>query len=568
MITYQVTFRDTGHYDLFAHIYVGPGGYNDDSFFAGKGFGIKNETTDADWVFINGLAGVGFSGATDVVKDAGTAGSEVWKWVNITNNLFPADSRDTFIVRSDNLTRTFQIGSREDGLNIDKFAFGKSRLYFTVDALDKSLAGSATIPQVDSSNYYKGPPLAQGLSKFLGNVMASDNIFANYWNQITPGNEGKWGSIATSSDTTAWNWSGLDAIYNYAVNHNLIFKDHTLIWGSQQPSWISSLDQASQLKYIETWMRQVGKRYAKIDMVDVVNEALPTHNPPDGQNGRANYKAALGGDGATGWDWVIKAFSLARKYLPNSKLLINDYGIINDDNATTSYLTIINLLKAQGLIDGIGVQGHRFELERASTTTLKNNLDRLAATGLPIYISEMDLGNLDNAGTPDDNQQLQLYQTIFPVLWLHPGVKGITLWGYVEGEMWQSSCYLVLKDGTWRPALTWIAQYVKDHTPLGVEEIQNSVPSDVSLEQNFPNPFSTSTEITFSIKVLADVNLKIYNNLGMEVATLISGKMSTGKYSFTWDTKDSNGSEVGGGIYYCKLIAGNKILTRKMLLIK
>ena len=61
----------------------------------------------------------------------------------------------------------------------------------------------------------------------------------------------------------------------------------------------------------------------------------------------------------------------------------------------------------------LSVQGHRFELERADTNVLKRNLDRLAATGLPIYISEFDLGNLGNSGTPDDEQQLQLYKKIF-----------------------------------------------------------------------------------------------------------------------------------------------------------
>ncbi len=569
IITFQVTFEDSGNYNLFAHIYVGSGGFDDDSFFAGKGFGIKSVTNSADWVLINGLAGVGFFDTTDIVDAAGTAGSEVWKWVNITKNLFPADiSMHAFSAPLTNLTQTFQIGSREDGLNIDKFSFGKIQLYFTVDELNKGLAGSATKPVIDLDNFYKGPALAQGLTKFLGNVMASDHIFANYWNQITPGNEGKWGSIASSSDTLTWNWSGLDAIYNYAINHNLIFKDHTLIWGSQQPTWISSLGQTQQLKYIETWIRQVGQRYSKIDMIDVVNEALPGHNPPDGQNSRANYKNALGGDGNTGWDWVINAFVMARKYLPDTKLLINDYGIINDNTATTTYLTIINLLKDRGLIDGIGVQGHRFELEKANTTTLINNLDRLYATGLPIYISEMDLGNLDNAGVPDDNQQLQLYQKIFPVLWSHPGVKGITLWGYVEGEMWQSSCYLVLKNGTWRPALTWLAQYIKDNTPAATNEIEYIFHDDITLEQNYPNPFSTSTEIIFSMAEPANVSLKIYNNLGIEVATLVDGYFNPGKYSVNWNTENSSGSEIKEGIYYCKLIAGKEIIVRKMLLIK
>jgi endo-1,4-beta-xylanase len=275
IITYQVTFQDSGNYNLFARARVGSGNWDDDSFFSGRGFGNKNDTASVDWVVINGLAGAGYISPTDVVNEMGTAGSEVWKWINITQNFFPIDStKGIFYVSTDSLTKTFQIGSREDGLDFDKFAFGKSNLYFTVNALDNVLPGSDTIEPPDSSNYYQGPPLAQDSPKFLGNVMANDNIFANYWNQLTPGNEGKWGSVAGSSDTTRWNWSGLDALYNYSKEHNLIYKHHTLIWGAQQPSWISSLDSAAQYNYIETWIRMVGERYPDIDMVDVVNEPL------------------------------------------------------------------------------------------------------------------------------------------------------------------------------------------------------------------------------------------------------------------------------------------------------
>ena len=56
-------------------------------------------------------------------------------------------------------------------------------------------------------------------------------------------------------------------------------------------------------------------------------------------------------DGATGWDWVITSFQLARQAFPNAKLLINEYGTENDANARNQYLNIINLLKARGLID-------------------------------------------------------------------------------------------------------------------------------------------------------------------------------------------------------------------------
>jgi endo-1,4-beta-xylanase len=572
IITYQVSFQDSGYYNLFARIRVGSGGYDDDSFFYGRGFGGKRDTASADWVFINGLAGAGFSNVADYVDGPGTLGSQIWKWVNVTQNFYQGVSpAKSFYVSKDSLLKTFQIASREDGLQIDKIAFGKSQLYFTVDALNNGLPGSTTKTKPDSSKYYQGPPIAQGASKFLGNAYGdvADNIFQRYWNQLTPGNAGKWGSVAGTQDTSKWNWTGLDRAYKCAMDNNLIFKEHTLIWGSQQPSWISSLDSTQQIRFIETWFRMVGKRYPKIDMVDVVNEPLAGHNPPDGGGSpaRANYKNALGGNGKTGWDWVIKAFTMARQYLPNAKLLINDFGIINDDNATNSYLIIINLLKGRGLIDGIGVQGHRFEFESANTSTLKSNLDKLAATGLPIYITEMDLGNLNNYGAPNDDQQLQLYKSIFPVLWEHTGVKGITLWGYLEGQMWQTTCHLVLADGTWRPAMQWLAKYIKDSI-TGVEQKANELPANFKLEQNYPNPFNPATIISFRIPVSAKTILKVYDILGREVTTLLDENLNAGVYHVTWNANNSAGSPVASGTYFYRLISGNDVIIQKMLLIR
>jgi endo-1,4-beta-xylanase len=563
MITYHVTLPDEGYYNLFAHIRVGPNGFDDDSFFYGKGFGAKDDTASADWVFINGLATAGFSDSTDYVDGPGTLGNQVWKWVNITKNSYQGTPGDSFYVSIDSLTRTFQIGSREDGLDIDEFAFGKSNLYYTVGDLNNDLPGSATISTPDTGTIWTGPAFATGMTKFIGSAY-QPNVepnFSNYWTQVTPENAGKWGSVAASSDTTQWNWGGLDATYNFAENNHLVFKDHNLIWGNQQPSWISSLDSAQQIKYIETWIRMVGQRYPKTDMIDVVNE--PLHNPPDGNSGHANYMNALGGRGATGWDWVIKAYQLARKYLPNAKLLINDYSIINDNSATTSYLQVINLLKDRGLIDGIGVQAHRFSLENADTTTVKNNLAKLGATGLPVYVSELDLGNLGDAGTPDDNQQLQLYKKYFPILWRSPAVKGITIWGYIQGLTWNNTTYLVRSDGTARPALLWLAQYVKDNPITGIKETASNIPSKYELDQNYPNPFNPSTNIRYSITKASKVTLKIYDILGREVQTLVNRVQAPGRYTITF-----NAQNLASGVYFYQINAGNFTATKKLMLLK
>ena len=561
----QVTFADSGYYNLFVRVRVGPNASNDDSFFYGNGFGSKNDTAGGDWIFINGLYSAGFTDASAWVDAAGTVGNNLWKWVNVTKNNYQGVLGAPFYVSPDSLTKTFEIGSREDGLDVDKIAFGKNWLYFTVQNLDSVQNGSPTMTStvVDSSKFWKGPALATGSPKFLGNIPREpiENAFTYYWNQVTPENAGKWGSVGTSTDTTQWNWSRLDAQYNYAMTNHLPYKHHTLIWGQQQPSWISSLDAATQYKYIETWFRNVGQRYPNIDMVDVVNEAMIGHNPPDGQNGHPNYIKALGGEGLTMWDWLINAYKLARKYLPKAKLLINDYNIINNDGATDSYVQIVNLLKSQNLIDGIGEQAHSGQLQGIDTTVLIRNLNKLGATGLPVYITEFDMGNANDAGTPDDEYQLQQYKKYFPLLWRHPAVKGITLWGYLPG-MWVTTGYLVRSDGTTRPAFNWLAQFIKDN-PTGVETTSSGMPSAYQLSQNFPNPFNPVTTIRYSITKTSNVSLKVFDMLGREVQTLVNTMQAPGQYSVTL-----NAQNFGSGVYFYRLSAGTFMETKRLMVLK
>ncbi|HEY5960901.1 MAG TPA: endo-1,4-beta-xylanase, partial [Polyangiaceae bacterium] len=243
-------------------------------------------------------------------------------------------------------------------------------------------------------------------NKFFGTASegAADNAnLLSYFNQLTPGNAGKWGSVEATRDQM--NWAALDEAYNFAQANNIPFKLHTLIWGQQQPAWLNALTPAEQLAEIQQWMAAASARYPKVAMVDVVNE--PLHAVPA-------YSAALGGAGATGWDWVVKSFEMARQYFPNAELLVNDYNVEAMDSWATDYLNVINVLNARGLVDGIGLQAHF--LERAELPVVATNLDRFAATGLPIYVSELDV-NFAN-----DARQAQRMRDLFTMFWNHPSV--------------------------------------------------------------------------------------------------------------------------------------------------
>ncbi len=319
-------------------------------------------------------------------------------------------------------------------------------------------------------------PIAAGQSKFLGCAFSTTQSanFQNYWNQATPENGGKWGSVEGTRGVM--NWSDLDAAYNMAKKYGILFKEHTLIWGAQQPSWIASLDTASQRKEIEQWFSLLSARYKNIDYIDVVNE--PLHNAPNGMlpwgstTPNVDYAKALGGAGKTGWDWIITSFRMARKYFPKSKLLINEYSVINSSSTTQDYIKIIKLLQADSLIDGIGEQAHAFTTYGVAASTLKANLDALATTGLPIYLTEFDIDG------STDLIQLQEMQRVFPVFWKHPAVKGITFWGFRYG-LWRTSegAYLITQSGKERPALTWLKAYVNDTLTLA-KSIALSISND------------------------------------------------------------------------------------------
>lgn len=284
-------------------------------------------------------------------------------------------------------------------------------------------------------------------AKFCGNITTRGQVrsdFITYWDQITPENEGKWGSV--EGVRNQMNWAGLDAVHDYAKQHGIPFKQHNFVWGAQQPSWISGLSQADQRAEVEEWIRLFCQRYPDTEMIDVVNEPPPHTTPP--------YSAALGGAGASGYDWIVQTFKWARQYCPSSILILNDYNTIEYGNDNSHFIDIVQRIQGAGApIDAIGAQAHAaFNI---STDTVKGYIDKLASsTGLPVYISEYDI-NL-----ADDNKQKTVMQSQFTMFWTDPNVKGVTLWGYVEGATWQTNTGLMTSTGQMRPAMTWLMAYL------------------------------------------------------------------------------------------------------------
>ncbi|MBI5060554.1 T9SS type A sorting domain-containing protein [candidate division KSB1 bacterium] len=94
------------------------------------------------------------------------------------------------------------------------------------------------------------------------------------------------------------------------------------------------------------------------------------------------------------------------------------------------------------------------------------------------------------------------------------------------------------------------------------------LPTEYWLYQNFPNPFNPNTEIRFDLPEAAQVQLRVFNILGQEVATLVDAMRPAGAYNILWDSKNMGGSTVASGVYVYQLKAGKFTDQKKMVLIR
>lgn len=289
------------------------------------------------------------------------------------------------------------------------------------------------------------------LGKFVGNITTRDavdtdgEVFSKYWDQITPENAGKWGSVQSSA-TAAFNWRTLDAIYDYTQKNNIVFKQHAFVWGSQQPS--GSPNEAQ----VKAWMSEFCKRYPNTKVIDVVNEP-PPHTTPA-------YANNIGGGTNGTWQWIINSFKWAREACPNAILVLNDYNNIEYSGDSAHFIDIVKKVKAGGApIDAVGAQAHDLDLVPAAT--VKNLLTQLnSQTGLPVYITEFDISSAD------DNTQLETYKQYFPYFLTTSYVKGVTIWGWIYGKTWSQAAQSgLIRNGTARPAMTYLMQQLGRPAP-------------------------------------------------------------------------------------------------------
>lgn len=300
--------------------------------------------------------------------------------------------------------------------------------------------GAGGTPAAGGSTGTTGP-----LKKWFGNIDTRGSIrtdFAKMWDQFSAENAGKWGSVQGGGQSS-FSWNSLDKMYKYCQDNNILFKEHTFIWGAQQPSWVNNSNGETAVK---AWMKAFCERYPEVKVIDVVNE--PLHPQPA-------YKEGIGGAGASGWDWIVNALKWAKEACPNAILVVNDYNTIEYSGENGRIISLVNAVKkAGGPIDAVGCQSH--DIAKVSQATMTSFGQKIIdQTGLPLHITEMDIG------IQDDNQQATRMKEFVTWAWQHEKITGVTYWGYIVGATWRDGTGLMTDSGTKRPALTWLLDYLK-----------------------------------------------------------------------------------------------------------
>jgi hypothetical protein len=104
-------------------------------------------------------------------------------------------------------------------------------------------------------------------------------------------------------------------------------------------------------------------------------------------------------------------------------------------------------------------------------------------------------------------------------------------------------------------------------TSVGEDKTENTLPKSFKLEQNYPNPFNPSTRIQYSLEKAVQVSLKVYNVLGLEVATLVNGRQDAGSYTVPFGINTGT-LGLSSGVYFYRLEAGSFVSTKKLILMK
>ncbi len=352
------------------------------------------------------------------------------------------------------------------------------------------------------------------------------DFLASQFNSFTPENElkpenvfdaQKSRELAKAGDNThpAVKFDAAKPLLDYAMANGIAVHGHVLVWHSQTPRSFFTEDYTEDgalagretmllrlESYIASVMKYLDENYRGVVLSwDVVNEAVL-----DG-NGQLRGKKTLDDKNGTYWmdtvgeDYILQAFSFARKYAPEgTKLFYNDYSEVYEPKLT-GIKAVMKQLTDAGVADGIGFQGH-YQLTTPSIKQISDAMAYFKNLGLRIRVSELDIP------IPSDTSesllaQAKRYQSLMDTfLGFADAVDAVIVWGTSDDLSWKNKEFPMLFDKDMAPKPAFWAWADPSQLPLEKQAANGYGPAEPSAEN-----FNKATAYSFgshAFRVLYD----------------------------------------------------------------
>ncbi|KAK4264129.1 hypothetical protein QN277_029460 [Acacia crassicarpa] len=277
----------------------------------------------------------------------------------------------------------------------------------TIDGRGNPLANASIIFEQKRSNF----PFGSAMNKYILDNTAYQNWFTSRFTVTTFVNEMKW--YSTESVQGKEDYSISDAMLNFANQHKISVRGHNVFWDdpNYQPSWVPSLPPDQLNSAVQKRLNSVVSRYkGQLVAWDVVNENLHF----------SFLESKLGKDASA------KIYHDAHNIDGQTTLFLNDYNTIEDnrDGVSTAarYLDKLREIKGyagySGWSIGIGLESH-FSIP-PDLPSMRSSIDTLAATGSPLWLTEVDVKNMPN--------QAEYLEQVLREAHSHPHIQGIVMW--------------------------------------------------------------------------------------------------------------------------------------------
>ncbi|XP_068657361.1 endo-1,4-beta-xylanase 5-like [Aristolochia californica] len=278
----------------------------------------------------------------------------------------------------------------------------RSVRFQAVDSQGKSLPGANLSIELNRASFPLGCAINRNI---LQNTGYQQWFTARKFTVTVFEDELKW--YSTERNQGQEDYSVSDALFAFAKRHGLAVRGHNVFWddAKYQMGWINNLSPDQLRAATDKRINSVMSRYAgQVNSWDVVNENLHFNF----------YESKLGAGFST------DAYQKAHRLDGRTTMFLNEYNTLeySGDRAVTpsEYIKKVNQIKSQGPT-GIGLEGHFVSVNLAY---IRSAIDQLAATGLPIWITELDVANSIN--------QAQALEQILREASTHPAVHGVVIW--------------------------------------------------------------------------------------------------------------------------------------------